>query len=102
MATALYSISHVHGAEVLAVFLLLGAGGYYGCCMLIKRNRTRRGRRNVLLGLLAAEVVMDLLWALIYYHNGTYHNYGIGAVFGFLLWIPALVVAGIAATYGNR
>lgn len=31
-----------------------------------------------------------LIWVIIYYHNGSYINYGIGAVYGLLLWIPVL------------
>ena len=54
-----------------------------------------------MIGLLIAEVFTDLIWAIIYYHNGTYINYGIGAVYGLLLWIPVLVVTLILVTIKN-
>ena len=42
-----------------------------------------------------------LIWVIIYYHNGSYINYGIGAVYGLLLWIPVLVVTLIIVTIKN-
>ena len=46
-------------------------------------------------------MITDLIWAIMYYHNGTYLNYGIGAVYGLLLWIPVLVVTLIIVTIKN-
>lgn len=74
---------------------------YLGIAILLKKNRTKQGIRNMLIGLLIAEVFTDLIWAIIYYHNGTYINYGIGAVYGLLLWIPALMITLIIVTIKN-
>lgn len=70
--------------------------------MLIKQNRTKHGIKTVLTGLLIAEVIIDLVWAIIYYHNGTYINYGIGAVYGLILWVPALLITSFVVTTKNK
>lgn len=102
MVTAIYSLSHVHGAELWLLFWAVCVVVYLGISLLFKPNRTRKGVKNVLIGLLIAEVVIDLVWAIIYYHNGTYLNYGIGAVYGLLLWVPLLVVTLVITTAQNR
>ena len=91
MVTAVYSLSHVHGAELWLLFWAICFAAYFGICMLIKQNRTKHGIKNVLIGMLIAEVMIDLIWAIIYYHNGTYLNYGLGAVYGLLLLVPILM-----------
>lgn len=56
----------------------------------------------MLVGLMIAEVINDLIWAIIYYHNGTYLDYGIGAVYGLPLWILILTVTLIVFTAKSR
>ncbi len=102
MITAIYSLSQVHGAELWLLFWLVCVVIYLGISFLIRHNRTKKAVKNVLIGLLIAEVIIDLIWAIIYYHNGTYLNYGIGAVYGLLLWIPILMVTLIVVTTKNR
>lgn len=102
MVTAIYSLSQVHGAELWLLFWFICVVAYLGVCMLIKQNRTKRGVKNVLIGLLIAEVIIDLVWAIIYYHNGTYLNYGIGAVYGLILWVPVLLVTLFVVTHKNK
>ena len=102
MVTAIYSLSQVHGAELWLLFWFVCVVAYLGVCMLIKQNRTKRGIKNVLIGLLIAEVIIDLAWAIIYYHNGTYLNYGIGAVYGLILWVPVLLVTFFVVTHKNK
>ena len=102
MVTAIYSLSQVHGAELWLLFWLVCVVLYLGISLLIRSNRTKNGIKNLFLGLLIAEVTIDLIWAIIYYHNGNYLNYGIGAVYGILLWIPILTVTLIFVTIKNR
>lgn len=102
MVTAIYSLSQVHGAELWLLFWFVCVVVYLGICVLIKPNRTKRGIKNVLIGLLIAEVIIDLAWAIIYYHNGTYLNYGIGAVYGLILWVPVLLVTLFVVTHKNK
>jgi hypothetical protein len=82
---------------------------YVGVALLIKQNRTQKGIKNVFIGLLVAEIIIDLIWrgiyyrwGTVYYHNGTYMNYGIGAVYGMILWIPILAVTLAIITAKNR
>ena len=101
MVTAIYSLTFVHGAELWLLFWGICVIIYLAIGLLIKQNRTQKGIKNMLIGLLIAEVITDLIWAIIYYHNGTYMNYGIGAVYGLLLWIPVLIVTLIIVTIKN-
>ena len=101
MVTAIYSLTFVHGAELWLLFWGICVIIYLAIGLLIKQNRTQKGIKNMLFGLLIAEVITDLIWVIIYYHNGTYMNYGIGAVYGLLLWIPILVVTLIIVTIKN-
>ena len=102
MVTAIYSLSQVHGAELWLVFWLVCVVAYLGISFIIRYNRTKKGIKNVFIGLLVAEVIIDLAWAIIYYHNGTYLNYGIGAVYGLLLWVPVLAVTLAIIAAKNR
>lgn len=102
MITAIYSLSQVHGAELWLLFWFICLVAYWGICYIFKPNRTKSGIKTVLIGLLIAEVVIDLIWAIIYYHNGSYINYGIGAVYGLFMWIPVLVITAIVVTAKNR
>ena len=102
MITAIYSLSQVYGAELWLLFWLACAVIYLGICFLIKGNRTKKGAKNVFVGLAVAEVIIDVTWAIIYYCNGTYFNYGIGAVYGMLLWIPVLIVTLAIVTIKNK
>lgn len=102
MVTAIYSLSQVHGAELWLLFWFVCVVTYLGLGFLIKDNRTKNGAKNVLIGLLIAEVIVDLVWAIIYYHNGAYLNYSIGAVYGILLWVPILLVTLVIVTAKNK
>lgn len=102
MITAIISLAYVHGAELWLVGWLACAWVYFIVLLLPRINRSRVGIKNVLFWFLAAEFVTDLTWALIYYDNTGYLNYGVGAVYGLILWPVVLLVGGIAATLQNR
>ena len=102
MVTAIYSLSQVHGAELWLLFWLVCLVAYLILCFAIKCNRTKQGRKRVFIGLLVVEVVVDLIWAIIYYRNGVYINYGIGAVYGMFIWIPALIITAIIVSNKNK
>lgn len=102
MVTAIYSLLKVHGAELWLLFWFVCVAAYLGIGLLLKHNRTKSGIKNMLIGLMIAEVINDLMWAIIYYHNGTYLDYGIGAVYGLPLWILILTVTLIVFTAKSR
>ena len=69
---------------------------------MFRPNRTKAGVKAVFIGLMAAELIIDFVWAAIYYPNGSYINYGIGAIYGLFMWIPVLTAACIFVTFRNR
>ena len=69
---------------------------------MFRPNRAKAGVKAVFIGLMAAELIIDFVWAAIYYHNGSYINYGIGAIYGLFMWIPVLTAACIFVTFRNR
>ena len=99
MITSIYSFSHVHGAELMLIFWLVCAAAYCGGSLFIKANRNHI--KTILLGLLTAEILIDLAWALIYYDKGSYVNYGIGAAYGLLLWPCLLMMTALVVTQIN-
>ena len=98
--TAIISLSQVEGAEIWLAGWLVCAILYFALLFLSKWNRSRT--KNVLFWFLAAEALTDLGWALVYYDQTGYINYGIGAVYGLLLWPLALTAAGLIATMQNK
>ncbi len=101
MVTAIYSLSNVHGAEIWLLFWVICVAAYLGIGFLIKQNRTKQGKKTMLIGLLIAEVVIDFAWALFYYDNGAYINYGVGATYGLFWWIPVLIITLVIVTVKN-
>lgn len=101
MITAIYSLSHIYGAEIWIAFWLICFFLYAAICLLIPYNRSKRGIKTVLLHAFIAAVSVDLIWMLVYYPGGSYINYGIGAVCGWSVWIVALVIAGVTAAQKN-
>ena len=101
MITAIYSLGGVHGAEIWLVFWLVCAAAYFGICAAFKSNRGKSGMKEVLFWGLIAEFAVDLIWAVVYYCNISYVNYGVGAVYGLIIW-PIFLAAGIIATVKNK
>ena len=101
MVTALYSLSYVYGAELWLLFWFICLVAYLSICYAIKANRSLSGIKTVLIGALVAEVIVDAVWALIYYRNGIYTNYGVGAVYGLLVWILVLMITAVIVTFKN-
>lgn len=100
MVTAIISLGQVHGAEAWIVGWVVCLIAYFAILLPMKANRG--SSKNVFFWFLIAEIVTDLCWALVYYENSVYLNYGIGAVYGLLLWPVALIAAGIIATMQNK
>ena len=102
MVIAVYSLGKVYGAELWFLFCLFCVLVYVGGSLSIKENRSKEGIRNVWIGLLIAEEIIDIVWAVLYYRHGGYSNYGIGAGYGLLLWIPVLLITAACVTIKNR
>ncbi len=100
MISAIISLGQIVGAELWLVGWGVCVVIYFAILLPNKHNRGYG--KNVLFWFLIAEVLTDLCWALVYYKNSVYFNYGIGAVYGLVLWPVALVIAGIIATMQNK
>lgn len=100
MVTAIISLGQVRGAELWLIGWLVCVAAYFAILLPMKLNRG--GAKNVLFWFLVAEVLTDFGWAIVYYDNPGYINYGVGAVYGLLLWPLALIAAGIIATVQNK
>ena len=94
MLFSLFLLDNVYGAGVMLAGVLVCAALYLAGGLIPRCGRTRKGRKTVLLGLLCGEAVCDLAWWLIYFPGGEYRNYGIGGVYGALLWPLALFIIG--------
>lgn len=99
MITSIYSLGKVVGGEILLAGWAVCAGLYLLACFLVKGNR--KGWKRVLLWFLAAEVLVDIAWAVIYYDAGSYVNHGVGGTAGALLWPLTLLVFGGLVTGWN-
>ena len=102
MGTALYSLGPMQGARLWLLFWLAAAVCCLGVCLAVRANRTRRGLPAVLWGLLLAEVLVDGVWVVLYSRNVSWLHYGIGGVYGLLLWVPLLALAAVAVTARNK
>ena len=101
MITSIYSLGKVVGAELMVAGVALCILLYLAVCFLFPHNRTGQGVKTVLLALLGAEAVCDVIWFLMYFPGGDYHNYGIGGVMGVFLWPMLLCLAGAVAAAVN-
>lgn len=102
MLISIYALGKVVGAEILLAGVLVCALVYLAFCISFRSNRTGRGVKTVLHCLLGAELICDVAWWLIYFPCFEYHNWGIGGVYGAVLWPMLLFVAGVTATGVNH
>ena len=102
MLFSVFSIGRITGAGMMLAGVLLCAALYLALSLLPRGSRSKAGVRTVLLGLLVSELACDLLWYVIYFPGGEYRNYGIGGVYGVLLWpLALLITGGIAASVNS-
>jgi len=102
MITAIFTLSQVRGAELWLLFWCISLVAYIGIGYKLKVNHTKQGIKNVLIGLLIAEVSNDLVWAIAYYFNDILLDYGVGLTYGLYLWVALLVITLIFATIKNK
>lgn len=102
MCTAILSLGQFHEARLWLVGWVLCAAAYFGALLIGKRRRKKGAVKNVIFWFLAAEVLTDLIWALVYCREPVYLHYGIAGVYGLLLWPVTLLAAAIVAAVQNR
>ncbi|HIT09414.1 MAG TPA: hypothetical protein IAB55_10105 [Candidatus Merdivicinus faecavium] len=59
-----------------------------------RKNRIRKGLKQAGIAMLCCELLCSLLWLLIFYPNGAYHNYGLQGALFFLIYPVTLAVSG--------
>ena len=92
MITAIRSLGQVQGAWVWLAGWAACAVLYFALLLLPKKHRGKAG--SAFLWFLAAELVTDLAWALLYYDGSRYGNGGLQSAGWLLLWPAALTAAG--------
>ena len=102
MLFSLYTLGKINGAEVMLAGVLVCALVYLAICLLLGVGRKERGIQRVLCALLVAEAVCDVLWYVMYFPDGQYRNWGIGGVYGAVLWPLLLFLAGVEVTVRNK
>lgn len=102
MCTAILSLGQFRGAELWLVGWVLCAAVYFGALLIGKRRRRKGAVKNVIFWFLAAEVLTDLIWALVYYREPGYIHYGVAGVYGLLFWPVTLLAAAVIAALQNQ
>lgn len=93
MVTALIARGYVQGAGICMIGWLVCAAVYLIVCFAFRRNR--KNPQSVILAFLAAEFVVDLIWAAVYFGSDGYTNLGLRGAWWMALWPIALVAAGL-------
>ena len=90
-------IASVQGAGVILIYET-AAAVLYGISMACLRPvRNTNGFLNAVIGAEAAAVVSNLALFALFFHSGSYHNYGlIGAAYSLWVILAVFLVAGIA------
>lgn len=96
MIYSFYALGAIGGMEPWILFWAACLALYLAIFLFL--NRTKKGRKNVLIGLLLAEIVFDLVWAVIYSFNKVFIEFGVGITYGLFMWGALLLAAGVAAT----
>lgn len=103
MITCLYGIGRFNGAVILATIYGVVLLACIGIGLLFRCNREKAGKKRLLLGILAAEGIMDTLLFLILFPNGSYRNYGVGASYGAMLYpLLLLTVTGLITAWNKE
>lgn len=101
MLTLLRFLPNINGAGWILSGFLLCTVLFFAACLSRRANRTKKGRKRLLLSLPGAEILCDLLWTLGFFPNGSYCNPGLGGAHFLLLWPALLLAAALLVTARN-
>ncbi len=103
MITAIVAaIDHVTGADIWLIGFFLCAVLYLIGNLFRRANRTKKGTKCLLFGLLLAEILCDIFWKFCFYPQGEYVNPGLAGVFSLLAWPLLLIVVSGAVNFINK
>ena len=98
-------IAMVFMTQVVGGDLLLAVWGgctavYLACGLLRRKKRGKKGRHQLLIGLLVTEVLVDVFCFSVFFPGGEYHNWGVGGMYVVFLWpVSLLMTYGIATVF---
>ena len=102
MLGALYSVTRVIGGDLLLLIWGICTEIYLVCGFVRRKERGRKGRYQLLIGLLISEVLVDIVFFPTFFPGGEYHNWGVGSVSVVGLWPAALLATyAITAVFGR-
>lgn len=93
MLSAIYLVPRVVGGDLMLLIWAVCTVIYLACGLLRRKNRGKRGRRQLLAGLLVSELLVDISVFGVFFPEGEYRNWGVGAVYAVVLWPAALLTA---------
>lgn len=103
MAAALLFMRYVVGGDILLLVWGMFTAGYLLCGLLCRKARGKKGRRQLLMGLLMSELLTDISCFVSFFPGGEYHNWGIGGASVVFLWPVLLLLAyGFTAAFWTR
>lgn len=101
MLIAMTFMTQVVGGDLLLAVWGGCTAVYLACGLLRRERRGKKGLHQLLIGLLVAEVLIDVFCFSVFFPGGEYHNWGVGGMYVVLLWPASLLTAyGIAAVFG--
>ncbi|MBP3337330.1 MAG: hypothetical protein J6L59_02860 [Clostridia bacterium] len=83
------------------MFWLLSLIGYFVIFMIFPFNRKKRSLKVILIAFLIAEMVFDVIWAILFMQNRVYIEFMVNITYGLFMWLIMLVCAGTVSTLMN-
>ena len=94
MLFCIFNWHKIEGIELVLTGCLLCLTVFSTLTVSSRKNRTHKGLKRVGIAMLCCELLCSLLWLLIFYPNGAYHNYGLQGALFFLIYPVTLAVSG--------
>ena len=94
MLFCIFNWHKIEGLDLVLTGCLLCLTVFSILTVSFRKNRTHKGLKQAGIAMLCCELLCSLLWLLIFYPNGAYHNYGLQGALFFLIYPVTLAVSG--------
>lgn len=94
MLFCIFNWHKIEGLDLVLTGCLLCLTVFSILTVPFRKNRIRKGLKQAGIAMLCCELLCSLLWLLIFYPNGAYHNYGLQGALFFLIYPVTLAVSG--------
>lgn len=101
MITAIYSFAAFGSLRGMEVWMLLWIGCialYFLLFSLFPKNRSKQGRRYMLLHFIVSELVLDIVCGIHIWRFPTLLEFGFGITYGLIMFAVFLGISGIITT----